>query len=342
MSRRGSGGLLAGAGGGISSSMTRGSDPAASSTARTSGARGFANALTVDVEDYFHVEAFRKVVGVGEWEQYPLRVEESTRRLLDLFDRHGVKGTFFVLGWVARKRPRVVEEIARRGHELGCHSYWHRLVYGLEPDEFRADTREATAAIEDAAGRTPRLYRAPSFSVAARSLWALDVLAELGYELDSSIFPIRHDLYGFPEFPSFPVRVLLGSGRSITEFPMSTTRFLGRNFPGPGGGWLRILPGWYSRLVLGRIHRREAAPGMVYLHPWEVDPAQPRIRASWRSRFRHYTCLESTERKLEALLERFRFAPLGEVLALHPPRREVAVSELAAADRCQGRGKVPS
>ncbi len=295
------------------------------------------HALTVDVEDYFHVEAFAKLIGRDRWDGYPLRVESSTMRILDLFDRHGVKATFFVLGWVARKTPRLVSEIARRGHEIGCHSFWHRLVYGLSPEDFRSDLREATRTIEDAAQVKLRGHRAPSYSITRQSLWALDVLAEEGYAYDSSIFPIRHDIYGFPEFPRFPVKVRLrGGAATITEFPPSTVRILGRNLPGPGGGYLRIFPLAYARWALRRLEKRDRKLGTVYVHPWEVDPDQPRMNGPLRSRLRHYTNLKRTQARLDRLLGEFRFAPMGKVLEDRPPEEEwmapEAVSELGAQD----------
>jgi len=294
----------------------------------TSTSAELTHALTVDVEDYFQVESFSKQVGRERWESYPLRVEASTMRLLDLFDRRQVKATFFVLGWVARKAPRLVEEIARRGHELGCHSFWHRLVYGLTREEFREDLREATRVIEDAGQTRLRGYRAPTYSVTPRSLWALEVLAEEGYAFDSSIFPIRHDVYGFPSFPRFPVRVQCGGELAITEFPAATVHVLGRNLPGPGGGYLRIFPVRYALWALRRIERRDRRPGAVYLHPWEVDPAQPRLDGPLRSRLRHYTGLAGAARKLERLLGAFRFAPMGQVLEAHPPGETVRLDEL--------------
>ena len=286
--------------------------------------------MTVDVEDYFHVEAFAKVVSRDRWDDFPLRVEASTLRILDLFDRHGVKGTFFVLGWVAKKLPRLVGEISRRGHEIGCHSFWHRLIYNLKPEEFRSDLREATKVIEDAAQTKLRGFRAPSYSVTKRSLWALDVLAEEGYTYDSSIFPIRHDIYGFPEFPRFPVKVELGSGSTITEFPPSTVHVLGRNLPGPGGGYLRIFPLRYALWALGRIQSVDCKPGTVYIHPWEVDPEQPRIRSPLKSRLRHYTNLRRTEARLDRILASFPFAPMASVLEAHPPEATSSLSELKA------------
>ena len=260
-----------------------------------------AKILSVDVEDYFHVEAFAGVVDRGRWEEYPRRVDGNTRRLLDLFDEHGARGTFFVLGWVAERFPALVREIAARGHELACHSYWHRLIYQLTPEEFRADTLRAKAVIEDAAGLPLAGYRAPSYSVTARSLWALDVLAECGFHYDSSVFPIHHDVYGIPAAPRFPFRLDTAAG-PLTEVPLTTFHVprLG-NLPVGGGGYLRLLPAWYTRLGCRRA-AAENVPLVVYIHPWEIDPDQPRIRAGLKSRLRHYTNLHKTYARLRALL----------------------------------------
>jgi len=290
----------------------------------------FVDAMTVDVEDYFHVEAFRRVVDKSTWETRELRVEASTRKVLDLFDRYDVKATFFTLGWVAEKCPALVRDIVDRGHELGCHSYWHRMIYTLSPEEFREDTDRATKILEDTSGQAVKLYRAPCYSITPKSVWAFEILGELGYEIDSSVFPIRHDLYGFAGFPRFPVKVTLRGGCELVECPMTTLRRFGANLPGPGGGYLRIFPSIYSRSTLSRTHRVEKQPGCVYFHPWEVDPDQPRLSGPLKSRLRHYTGLASMERKLEALLERFRFAPMGEVLATHAPKERFEVP--ASAD----------
>ncbi len=285
--------------------------------------------MTVDVEDYFHVEAFSREIDRRHWDSYPLRVERNTYRLLDLFDTFEVKATFFTLGWVARRCPRLVEEIVKRGHELACHSFWHRLVYDLDPEEFRRDTEDATRAIEDAGRMRPRGYRAPSFSITKRSLWALEVLADAGYAYDSSIFPIRHDVYGFPAFPRFPVTVQWSDGASepsakdaapsIVEFSPCTVRLFGNNLPGPGGGYLRIFPLRYSTWALSRLERHDRRPGSVYLHPWEIGPEQPRMPGRLKSRLRHYTGLARTEDRLRTLMRRFRFAPMGKVLEQYPP-----------------------
>lgn len=262
--------------------------------------------FSVDVEDYFHVEAFSDIVDRADWDRYPCRVEPNTHRLLDLIDAHGVTATFFVLGWVADRYGPLVREIAARGHEVACHSYWHRLIYRLDRREFAADTRRAKDAIEQAAGTRVVGYRAPSYSVTSRSLWALETLAELGFAYDSSIFPIRHDVYGIPDAPRAPFVVPTPAG-AILECPLTTFRVRGgQNLPVGGGGYLRMLPFWYTRVGVGRA-RREGLPLIAYVHPWELDPAQPRLKGRLRSRIRHYTNLSGMQARLDRLLAMIRF-----------------------------------
>ena len=262
--------------------------------------------LSVDVEDYFHVEAFSQVVRQDQWSEFPSRVEANTHRILDLFDECQVKGTFFILGWVAHRFPHLVKQIVDRGHEPACHSYWHRLIYNLSPEEFRADTLRAKACIEQAGGQQVSGYRAPSFSIVERSLWALEILAEAGFRYDSSVFPVKHDTYGIPDAPRSPYPVMTPSG-AIMECPMTTFRLPGSpNLPVGGGGYLRILPEWYTRLGLARA-RQENIPLICYIHPWEVDPEQPRIAAPLKSRLRHYTNLGKTCARLKHLIESARF-----------------------------------
>ena len=266
---------------------------------------GLPNIFSVDVEDYFHVEAFSSIVDRSQWESYPSRVEDSTYRVLDLLDRNQVKGTFFILGWVADKKPHLVREIVKRGHEPACHSYWHRLIYKLTPAEFREDTLRAKNVIEQAAGEPVYGYRAPSFSVLERSFWALDILAELGFRYDSSVFTIRHDNYGYPEAPRFPFLAPTPSG-NIIEYPMTTFRFRDQNFPVGGGGYLRIFPFWYTAMGIRQAGRQQV-PLISYIHPWELDPEQPRLPGRLTSRLRHYTNLRHTERKLESLFKLGQF-----------------------------------
>ncbi len=269
------------------------------------------NILSIDVEDYFHVEAFAGVVKRSDWDSYSCRVETNTLRLLDILDQHNAQATFFILGWVAERYPRLVQEIVRRGHEPACHSYWHRLIYSLDPEEFRRDTARAKDVIEQA-GATPVYgYRAPSYSITLQSLWALDILAEMGFTYDSSIFPIRHDVYGIAGAPRFPFRIET-AGSSLMEYPITTFRWLGSaNLPVGGGGYLRMLPSFYTNFGIRRAHN-ESLPLIVYLHPWEIDPEQPRIAAPLKSRIRHYTNLRKMESRLSDLLQRTSFSSFRE------------------------------
>ena len=257
--------------------------------------------ISVDVEDYFQVQAFAPVIRRDAWGTYPSRVEQNTSRLLDLFDQLHVKATFFVLGWTADHFPRLVRQIVERGHEPACHSYWHRLVHDLTPDQFRRDTERAKDAIEQAAGVQIYGYRAPSFSITPRSTWALDMLRELGFLYDSSIFPVRHDVYGFRDAPRCPFRLETAYGE-LLEFPLATFRLPGGAIlPVAGGGYLRMLPGWYTK---AGVHQawRDGLTIVSYVHPWEFDPDQPRLNGPIRSRLRHYTNLGRTESRLRELL----------------------------------------
>lgn len=269
------------------------------------------NVISVDVEDYFQVEAFANIVDRSQWESFPSRVEANTRRLLDLFDETGVKATCFILGWVAERQPKLVAEIVQRGHEPACHSYWHRLIYRLTPVEFREDTRRAKDCIEQAAGEAIYGYRAPTFSITEKSSWAPEVLAELGFRYDSSIFPVKHDNYGVPDAPRGPFPIDTPSGR-INEYPMTTFRFWkSPNLPVAGGGYLRIFPEWYTRAGVRRASK-EGIPVITYVHPWEIDPEQPRINAGVKSRLRHYTNLSKTSGRLRRLLESAPFTSFRE------------------------------
>ena len=271
------------------------------------------NAMTVDVEDYFQVSAFDHVVKRDAWPGMESRVVANTERLLDLFDEFDVHGTFFVLGWVAERHPSLVRTIVARGHELASHGYGHRLVYSQTPDEFRTDVRRAKRLLEDTGGVEVRGYRAPSFSVTSRSLWALDVLFEEHYRYDASIFPIRHDRYGIPDAPRWPHAIDRPAGR-FYEVPGSTIRLGGTNLPIAGGGYFRVLPYAWTRFGISRVNRVERQPIVFYLHPWEIDPDQPRLPAGVLSRFRHYRNLHHTENRLRRLMRDFQFAPLASVL----------------------------
>ena len=263
------------------------------------------NVMSVDVEDYFQVEAFSKVADPGSWSSYTSRVERNTQRLMELFCRLQLQATFFVVGWIAQRFPRLIREIAAGGHELGCHSYWHRLIYQLAPAEFRCDTREAKDTIEQISGQCVRGYRAPTYSIVPQSLWALEILVELGFEYDSSIFPIHHDRYGIPVAPRAPFRVNTPSGLLI-EYPITTFRLGNQNLPVAGGGYLRLLPQWYTKFGIHRV-QAEGLPVIAYVHPWEIDPDQPRLRVPLTSRFRHYTNLSRTYGRLDKMLASGKF-----------------------------------
>ena len=270
--------------------------------------------LSVDVEDYFQVEAFANEVPRHTWGDRPSRVVENTRKILNLFERYSSKGTFFFLGWVADRFPGLVREVHAQGHELACHSYWHRRVYSLPPSEFREDVRISKDAIEQAAGAAVYGYRAPSWSINKDSLWALDILAEEGFRYDSSIYPIRHDLYGVPDAPRHPYVYRCRNGRVLTEVPPPTVRIAGFNFPGAGGGYFRIFPFSYTEWVFRTFERHYRKPVVTYFHPWEIDPQQPRIPVGLKSRFRHYTNLGMVEERLGLMLQKHLFQPIAAAL----------------------------
>jgi polysaccharide deacetylase family protein (PEP-CTERM system associated) len=272
------------------------------------------NAMTIDVEDYFQVSAFDAVVSREAWTDFPSRVVANTEKILAIFSEHRVKATFFVLGWVAERFPSIVASIAAAGHELASHGFMHRLVYEQTPDAFREDVRRAKALIEDQAGQAVRGYRAPSYSITRKSLWALDVLVEEGYAYDASIFPIRHDRYGIPDAPRHPYSLKRAAG-ALAEAPPSTVRMGSMNLPVAGGGYFRLLPYGWTRWGIGRINGAEKQPAIFYLHPWEIDPEQPRLQASAISRFRHYRHLDKTEGRLRRLLSDFRFGRLDAVIS---------------------------
>jgi polysaccharide deacetylase family protein (PEP-CTERM system associated) len=271
------------------------------------------NAMTVDVEDYFQVSAFDGVLPRSNWDSIESRVVANTERILDIFQDTDVRATFFVLGWVAERYPGLVRRIAAAGHELASHGYAHRLVYDLTPSMFREDIRRSKIVMEQAAGVAVRGYRAPSYSVTPRSLWALDILIDEGFTYDASIFPIHHDRYGIPLSPRYPYRINRERGE-ILEAPASTVRWGPFNFPVAGGGYFRILPYEWTRWGISRINREEQRAAIFYIHPWEVDPDQPRLSGSLLSRFRHYRNLDKTEARLRRMLKDFRFGPMTAIL----------------------------
>jgi polysaccharide deacetylase family protein (PEP-CTERM system associated) len=276
------------------------------------------NCLTIDVEDYFQVNAFADHVRRDQWDTYPLRVDGNTRRILDILDNCNIKATFFVLGWVAERLPALIKEIHQRGHETACHGYGHELIYKIGPDRFRADIRRSKMLLEDQIGQRVSGYRAPSYSITRKSLWALDILIEEGFTYDSSIFPVIHDTYGIPDAERFPHVLQTGAG-SLVEFPLTTLplRLFSKEMrlPIAGGGYLRLLPVIVIQKGIETINTREKQPAVLYFHPWELDPDQPRIKAGMKSTFRHYVNLRRTESKLHYLFSSLRFAPMKEVLS---------------------------
>jgi len=271
------------------------------------------NALTVDVEDYFHVSAFADSIDRKDWDSIPLRVVDNTQRLLQLFADSQVKATFFVLGWVAEREPGLVRDIAAQGHEVACHGFSHKLVYDQSPEEFRQETIRSKSLLEDIIQAPVYGYRAASYSITERSLWAIDVLCEAGFTYDSSIFPVRHDRYGIPGSPAYPYRLDSPDGHALTEFPLSAANILGYRLPVAGGGYFRLYPYMLTKLGLSQINRK-GHPFIFYLHPWEIDPSQPRIAARWFSRFRHYNNLDKFEHRLTNLIKDFSFGRVDEVL----------------------------
>lgn len=274
------------------------------------------DALSVDVEEYFHATVFEGSIAREEWESRRGRVAGPVHRLLDLFAEWEVRATFFFLGWVAERDPGLVRAVSEAGHELGSHGYEHRLVPDLGPELFREDVRKTKRLLEEMTGRQVRGYRAPTFSITRRTTWALPILAEEGYTYDSSIFPIRHDRYGFPGFPRRPVRIRFGA-RSLVEFPLSTWRVCGANLPISGGGYLRHFPLWVIERGR-RAVRREGLPFLLYLHPWEIDPGQPEVPLSRLSRARHYRGIAGVGARLEKLVAGRPFRALGEVIETLP------------------------
>jgi polysaccharide deacetylase family protein (PEP-CTERM system associated) len=276
------------------------------------------NALSVDVEDWFQVGAFEKVIDRDAWDTLPRRVEINTDRVLALFAEAEVKATFFTLGWVAARHPELIRRIAEQGHEIASHGWDHRRVFTMDEKGFRADLETAHKAIEDAAGKSPTGYRAPSFSIDARTPWAHPVLAEHGYAYSSSVAPVRHDHYGWRDSPRFAWRPVAGA--ELIELPVTTVDIAGRRFA-TGGGFFRVLPYGFSSWAVRRVNRNDERPAIFYFHPWEVDPEQPRVQdAPARSKIRHYTNLEYMESKLLRFLRDHQWGRTDEVAAAERAR----------------------
>lgn len=273
------------------------------------------NAFTVDVEDYFQVEGFANAIDRNSWEGFRTRVGASTSTLLELLERRKVRATFFVLGWVARKHPEIVRQIVASGHEVASHGMSHRLIYTQSPAEFQRETRDAKALLEDLAQKPVVGYRAATYSITRRSLWALDILCEEGFHYDSSIFPMRHDRYGIPDAETKPHVLTTPGGGRLVEFPISVLRFHGAKVPVAGGGYFRLFPYRFTRWALRRLNEQQQE-FVFYVHPWEVDPEQPRVNeAGAFSRFRHYLNLGRCAERLDRLLQDFEFDTMRSVLA---------------------------
>lgn len=271
------------------------------------------NALTVDVEDYFQVAALAEAVDRKDWPTMEYRVEANTDQLLQLFEQRNVRATFFTLGWVAERSPDLVRRIRKAGHEIASHGYSHQLVYNQSPEVFREETRKSKAILEDITGEPITGYRAASYSITAQSRWALDILCEEGFTWDSSIFPVHHDRYGMPGTPHQPYLLEAPGGGTLREFPLSTCPLGNYRMPIAGGGYFRLYPYALSRWGLGKINRA-GQPFIFYLHPWEIDTGQPRLKVKAFSRFRHYNNLDKCMNRLERLLNDFEFGSVSDVM----------------------------
>lgn len=268
------------------------------------------NALSIDVEDYFQVSALAPYIARDDWERIPCRVEANTDRILAMCKRQGVKATFFVLGWIAERYPNVVRRIVEQGHELASHGYGHLRASDQTPQEFLADVTRAKRLLEDLSGQVVQGYRAPSFSIGQKNLWALDSLQEAGYRYSTSIYPVVHDHYGMPDAPRFAFEARPG----LLEIPPTTVHWAGRNWPASGGGWFRLLPYGMSRMLLNRVHSADQQSAMFYFHPWEIDPEQPTVpNVSLKTRFRHYVNLEHMAGKIERLMADFAWDRVDKV-----------------------------
>jgi polysaccharide deacetylase family protein (PEP-CTERM system associated) len=274
------------------------------------------NALSVDVEEYYHGLEFEAAMSTNSPRSLPSRVEGSVERVLALLSVRGVSATFFTVGQVAEAHPGMIRNIDESGHEVACHSYKHELVFRQSPDEFREDVRRAKGILEDLIGKAVIGYRAPNYSIGPGQNWAHDILLEEGFAYDSSIYPIHHDRYGYPTAPRFPYEIRRNGESRLIEFPVGTVRFLGINLPIGGGGYFRLLPEAWIQRGIQRVNAREGQPIMFYFHPWELDVYQPRPSMAWPYRFRHYVGIKKQEAKLYSLLRHCRFSTVRNILQL--------------------------
>lgn len=279
-------------------------------------APALSNALTIDVEDYFQVSAFAPYIRRDEWDTRECRVERNVDRILQMLGARQIKGTFFTLGWIAERYPSLVRRIVDGGHELASHGYGHERASDLSQPAFHQDVTRAKKLLEDIAGHEVRGYRAPSFSIGTKNLWAFDTLAQAGYAYSSSIYPIKHDHYGMPDSPRFAFKLPSG----MLEVPVTTLRLGGRNLPSSGGGYFRLLPYGISRWMLRRINEVDRESAIFYFHPWEIDAGQPRVKGiDLKTRFRHYVNIPRMESRLESLLDDFRWGRMDEIFLPRGP-----------------------
>ncbi len=291
------------------------------------------NALTIDVEDYFQVSNFASIIPHKTWKNYELRAVKNVKKILAILDEYNIKATFFVLGWLAERIPELVEEIFEKGHEIASHGYTHQVLYEQGPYWFRIDIARSKHILEEITGSQVNGYRAPSFSINNKTLWALKILSEEGYKYDSSIFPIQdHDRYGMPDANPFLHLIKLDGKDTLVEFPLSTTMALGRRFPIAGGGYLRLLPYAFMRWGIKRTNK-QGFPAIVYLHPWELDPGQPRVKVDWMTRFRHYGNIPKVEGRLRHLLHDFKFSTVQSVISCCTDRRFTTVHDYSLAGK---------
>ncbi len=270
------------------------------------------NAMTVDVEDYFQVSAFEPYISKSQWDSIPHRVENNTNQILDLFSDKQIKATFFTLGWVAERYPSLVKRIVNDGHELACHGYEHIRVTEQTPDEFRQDIAKTKKILEDIAGQEVKGYRAASYSIGAKNLWALDVLMQEGFKYSSSIYPVKHDLYGMPDAPRFIYEPIAED--DFKEIPITSLRFFDKNYPCGGGGFFRLYPYFLSKWAFNRINYKEQQSGIFYFHPWEIDPEQPKQEGlAFKTKFRHYLNLHKMEGRIKNLIRDFEWDTMAAI-----------------------------
>lgn len=273
---------------------------------------GITNIMTVDVEDYFQVSAFENTILRENWDKMPCRVDQNTHRVLDLFAKYNVKATFFTLAWVGERFPEIIHRIVGEGHELASHGYDHKRVTDLSPEEFRADIVKSKDILEQLGGVRLKGYRAPSYSITKGNLWAHEILAECGFVYSSSIYPIKHDHYGIPDAPRFMYET---SAKGLFEFPVSTVRKLGRNYPAGGGGFFRFYPYSFSRWIINTLNREDKKASIFYFHPWEIDPDQPKQKnLSMKTKFRHYINLKNMEKRLNRLMQEFKWTRMDSLI----------------------------